>query len=153
MAGVVVAGVDGSVRGRDVLRFASRRRAPRARVAFAEARLRSVPVHAVCALEEPWTVAAAGLSSAEAAARYREARTEDAKHVLDDVRAAAPEEVDVTGETALSSAGAALVEIAGDDLLVVGSRGRGGFTSLLLGSVSRHCAAHARGVVVVVRPT
>ena len=37
------------------------------------------------------------------------------------------------------------------DLMVVGSRGHGGFSGMLLGSVSQHLVAHASCPVVVVR--
>ncbi len=39
----------------------------------------------------------------------------------------------------------------GAELLVVGNRGRGGFTAALLGSVSQHCVQHATCPVVVIR--
>jgi nucleotide-binding universal stress UspA family protein len=41
----------------------------------------------------------------------------------------------------------------GADLLVVGSRGHGGFTEALLGSVSQHCVHHAPCPVVIIRAT
>jgi nucleotide-binding universal stress UspA family protein len=40
---------------------------------------------------------------------------------------------------------------AGADLLVVGSRGHGTFAEALLGSVSQHCAHHAKCPVVIMR--
>ena len=46
-----------------------------------------------------------------------------------------------------------LIEAAeGADMLVVGSRGRGGFRGLLLGSVSQQIAQHGSCPVVIVRP-
>src|SRR5262245_40286045 len=68
-----------------------------------------------------------------------------------EAEAAAPG-VEAHGETVVGSAGRGLVEAGSPiDLIVVGNRGRGGFTSLLLGSVSHYVAVHASGPVVVVR--
>lgn len=79
----------------------------------------------------------------------------DARHVLDEAvqaaRAAHPE-VEIRSSVTQGRAAAALVEASRDaSLLVVGSRGHGGFAGMLLGSVSQHCVTNARCPVVVVR--
>ena len=62
-------------------------------------------------------------------------------------QAAATAPVVVRGEPAQE-----LCELsAGADLLVVGSRGHGGFAELMLGSVSTKCAHHTRCPLVIVR--
>ena len=139
----IVVGVDDSPGARRALDWA-----------FDEARLRGAAVHALCAYDEPFSLGAAGLSSPEVVLELREALAEDAEAIVERARVSAPADVVVTGEAVHGPSGQVLVDAAaGADFLVVGSRGRGGFKSLLLGSISQHCAAHAGGVVVVVRGT
>jgi len=137
----IVVGVDGSPGADAALAWA-----------YAEASLRDVGVHPVCVYEEPWGLAAAGISGTGAIAELRAALAGEAELVLENARASAPDGLGVTGAAVQGPPGKALVAAAvGSALLVVGSRGRGGFKSLLLGSVSQDCAAHSGGVVVVVR--
>lgn len=61
-------------------------------------------------------------------------------------------EVDVRTEVPHGSPGRHLVELSAHaDLLVVSSRGRGGFREMLLGSVSDQVARHAKCPVVITR--
>jgi nucleotide-binding universal stress UspA family protein len=62
-----------------------------------------------------------------------------------------PDDLDIRPRVAEGSAASVLVEASRDaDLLVVGSRGRGGFRSLVLGSTSHQVVSHAHCPVVVV---
>jgi nucleotide-binding universal stress UspA family protein len=143
VVGRIVVGVDGSEESREALRWA-----------LEEAGLRSWSVRAVRAWSDPYLVLP-GFAQPEdfqpEALRDR-ARAELASTVADVVgaeRAVEIEEKIVEGPPAR-----VLIDAAEDaDLLVVGSRGLGGFTGLLLGSVSQHCVAHAPCPVLVVRAT
>jgi nucleotide-binding universal stress UspA family protein len=62
-------------------------------------------------------------------------------------------DVPISTKVLSGSGGTVLVqESASAALVVVGARGGGGFTGLLLGSVAAQVSAHARGPVLVVRP-
>lgn len=134
--GPVVVGVDGSFYSDRAVRWAAE-----------EARARGASLEVVHA----WSVGAPVLGvpfvvphdEAELAAEHR--------------LAAATEDVDLSGITVnrhLVAGGPAgvLVDLSKTaGVVVVGSRGRGGITSILLGSTSRHLLHHAVSPVVVIR--
>ncbi|MGY1727030.1 universal stress protein [Geodermatophilus sp. SYSU D01062] len=137
----VVVGVDGSAGARAALRFA-----------LDDAVRRDVPVEAVTVYRPPeaWmdfdVVGDVHYDRAEAAA------VERAETFVEEVLREVPEPHPVIHVTAvLGSAAEGLVrESEGADLLVVGSRGHGGFSSVLLGSTGLQCVLHAPCPVTVV---
>ena len=138
----IVVGVDGSAGSAEALRFA-----------LTEARLRKATVKAVTAWTLTYVAAPVGMMAPIDDALIPELR-DNAKAVLDHaVAAAIGDATDVTVETAVMEGSPAevLVDAAqGADLLVVGTRGHGGFTGLLLGSVSQQTAHHAPCPIVIV---
>lgn len=138
--GRIVVGVDGSPGSRAAFEWA-----------VAEARIRGAAVHVVTAYENGWGPLVPRLANSDVLVELQATVAQHAQRVVDDALASAPSDVTVTGEVVASEPTRALVQAASDaDLLVVGSRGHGGFASLLLGSVGRACAASAPGVTVVV---
>lgn len=134
----VVVGVDGSKGSRVALEWA-----------LEEARLRHATVTAVTA----WSPVLTGYIKAPPAPFIDPAMLDEAAaKVLKD----ALEDVDTRGltvETKVVAGGAAEAitsESTNADLVVVGTRGHGGFTGLLLGSVSQQVAHHANCPVVIV---
>jgi len=79
---------------------------------------------------------------------------ESGRLALDEAEQRAAERgVKVERRLETGSAAYALIEASkGAAMLVVGSRGHGGFAGLLLGSVSAACVHHAHCPVVVIRP-
>ncbi|MET1010526.1 MAG: universal stress protein [Gaiellaceae bacterium] len=144
----VVVGTDGSPSAQRAVRWA-----------LGEARLRKSPVHIVHAwmvplleaLPEPWLIGTpVGHTDDELHDRLAAGAREFLEAAVAEAKAAEPG-LDVIGELAEARPAAALLAAARDaDLLVVGSRGHGGFAGLLLGSVSSQCVHHAPCPVVVV---
>ena len=138
---VIVVGIDGSEPSKAALRWA-----------VEEARLRRARVHAVHA----WWVYPMLEPGGQLAPPASDWADEDATEcvrtfiteTLGEQTGVEITPVAVQGE----QASAALVDAAEDaDLLVVGSRGAGGFSGLLLGSISQQCAHHAPCPIVIVR--
>jgi nucleotide-binding universal stress UspA family protein len=139
----IVVGVDGSECARRALAFAAH-----------EAALRNARLRIVCAWEIPPAVYAGGFAPA------LDQSTIDSFHVgadtlVQEAVATARElqpAVESEGTTVQGQPAEVLLEEArGADLIVVGNRGRGGFSSLLLGSVSHQVVQHAPCPVTVVR--
>ena len=140
MNGVVV-GVDGSPGSLTALRFA-----------LEEARLRGAGVRAVGAWQVPTTVSASGVPALDPGLPDQlQLEARDAlERALEDAGDLAAG-VAIEPVVRLGAPAQVLLEEAQDaDLLVVGSRGLGGFRGLLLGSVGQQCAHHAPCPLVIV---
>lgn len=134
--GRIVVGVDGSKASLNALRFAHR-----------QARLTGAELHAVTTWNYPPTF---DIPVADGPDWQRDAET-----ILDTALAEALPPRDVAAVVRHVGqghpAGVLLEHAEGAEMLVVGSRGHGGFTGMLLGSVSHHVVAHSPCPVVVVR--
>jgi nucleotide-binding universal stress UspA family protein len=139
----VVAGVDGSPASVSALRWAIR-----------QAGLTGAAVDAVIAWHYP-VVVSGGYGVAPMVTAGGFDYQENAEKVLSGAINAACDPgsgVPVRARVVEGNAAQVLLDAAdGADLLVVGSRGHGGFTEALLGSVSQHCVHHAGCPVVVIR--
>lgn len=138
----IVVGVDGSKQGEAALK-----------VAAEEASLRGANLLVVSVWENPTLVAPLAAYATEAVKDFYDA-------AVDIVRKAVAEAADLQPQVPAEGkviegqpAGVLLKECerTNAEMLVVGSRGRGGFTSLMLGSVSQQLAHHAPCPVVIVR--
>lgn len=134
----IVVGYDGSEHARSAAFWAAREALRR------RAALRVLQVYQWPGPQAPRDIATYEALLADQA--RRQVRT-----LVGDLAAAHPT-LEVTGSAVRGDAGSALIVASrGVDLVVVGSRGLGGFAGLLVGSVSIHVAGHAHSAVAVVR--
>ena len=136
----IVVGVDGSAGSVAALRFA-----------IEEAHARGARIKAVNAWHVPAVAYGSGIAPAPVSlSDYEQIGKTAVDSALEKV-AASVNGVRITRVIRQGHATEVLVsEAKGADLLVVGSRGLGGFRGLLLGSVSQQCAQHAPCPLVVI---
>ncbi|RSD11648.1 universal stress protein [Amycolatopsis eburnea] len=141
-AGPVAVGVDGSPNSEQAIA-----------VAFEEASLRGVPLVAVHAWND---IAYEDTRGTARILTQPESLEGDEDRLLAERLAGWPEkypDVEIRRVLVRDRPRDALLEISGEaQLVVVGSRGRGGFTGMLLGSTSQALIQHAQCPVLVVRP-
>lgn len=139
---VIVVGVDHSPGAKAALLFAAK-----------EAQLRGATVRAVHAWQYGY-IGYPGLGEGVPAlgSDLKELQATAEAALAGSVREALTEsDVEIEERVVQGAPAGVLVDQSRDaDLLVVGSRGRGGFAQLLLGSVSQQCAHHAECPVVIV---
>ena len=137
--GVVVVGVDGSDRSVPALQWAADEAAAHGHV------LRVVTA---------WSIPVTALSPGGLPAPYPMDELESDARAAQDAaiaKASLPAGLEVEHHIVEGGPGAVLLDAAeGADLVVIGSRGHGGFTGLLLGSVGQQVTGHAACPVVVV---
>ncbi len=138
----VVVGVDGSPASAAAMAWAARY----ARAVGAAVRVVLAWHYPAAAGQEP-----VGVAPPSVTAEVEQSRNE----ILDKAIAAAfgePPDVAVERSIRHGHPAQVLIDESKDaDLLVVGNRGHGGFTGMMLGSVSTHCVTHAHCPVTVVR--
>jgi nucleotide-binding universal stress UspA family protein len=139
---VVVVGFDGSQGSEAALR-----------VALREAQLRQARLLVVGAWHMPTYYYGSAAAPSVRAALAEDVRRELTTRMEEAAAGLREDARDVEIETRLAEGGAASVltkQAADADLLVVGSRGLGGFRELLLGSLSHECVQHASCPVLIV---
>ncbi|MBS1895386.1 MAG: universal stress protein [Actinobacteria bacterium] len=138
----IVVGVDGSAAADAALRFA-----------LEEARLRGARLRVVCV----WEISAAALAVGPVGEELPRGLERAALRRIDEaVRRCGADrgEIQVERRAVRGPVARALLEAAQDaELVVVGSRGRGGIASLLLGSVGQEVAHHAQIPAIIVPRT
>jgi nucleotide-binding universal stress UspA family protein len=141
----IVVGVDGSETSRHALRWAA-----------AEAIRHDAELNVVYAWEVQSLGAGVGMSPGRRPTAPPEGQRDAAQQLVTEVigeELGANPPAKVRPSIGRGTAAGILLEASqGADLLVVGSRGSGGFAGLLLGSVSTKMANHATCPVVIVRP-
>jgi nucleotide-binding universal stress UspA family protein len=152
--GRIVVGVDGSEGSHEALRWAAEQAALRGSSLEVLYTYESEPGAAAFAYDETMSVEVWQRARADIEVRERQA-ADRAEALVASMVAGVEElegiEVETFAVEGRHPAQALLERAEGAELLVVGSRGRGGFKSLLLGSVSQQCAQHATCPVVIVR--
>ena len=135
----VVVGIDGSEQAQRALVWA-----------VGEARLRHAALAVVHVAPLPFDLAAPILTRRPTA---NELRTRGLELIDDALEKLDVDDLDVERVASIGHAASQLCEAArGAELLVVGSRGLGGFRGLLVGSVTHQVVAHAPCPILVVVP-
>jgi nucleotide-binding universal stress UspA family protein len=131
----IVVGVDGSEHGNAAFRWA-----------LEEARLHQGEIIAIFAWQMPM-IGVPGAFDRDEIERFSTAFLDETVSAIADHSS-----VPITRLVAQGDVSVSLIEVSRDaDMLVLGSRGRGGFAGLKLGSVSQACVQWAQCPVVIVK--